>query len=106
MNRFWTFITDRRVLALIGLLALAAFLFLGARELQLALTWAAVALLVVALLWSGLWLRRRQLARRQARALERALDADAEQATRIRAKYIEAIETGDYDTLKDDVYAR
>jgi type VI secretion system protein ImpL len=81
MNRFWTFITDRRVLALIGLLALAAFLFLGARELQLALTWAAVALLVVALLWSGLWLRRRQLARRQARALERALDADAEQAT-------------------------
>lgn len=31
---------------------------------------------------------------------------EAEQATRIRAKYIEAIETGDYDTLKDDVYAR
>lgn len=32
--------------------------------------------------------------------------SEAEQATRIRSKYIEAIETGDYDTLKDDVYAR
>ncbi len=32
--------------------------------------------------------------------------SEAEQATRIRAKYIEAIEAGDYDTLKDDVYSR
>ena len=32
--------------------------------------------------------------------------SEAEQATRIRAKYIEAIEAGDYGTLKDDVYAR
>lgn len=31
---------------------------------------------------------------------------EAEQATRIRAKYIGAIESSDYDTLKDDVYAR
>lgn len=32
--------------------------------------------------------------------------SEAEQATRIRLSYLEAIESGDYDTLKDDVYSR
>lgn len=31
---------------------------------------------------------------------------EAEQATRIRMSYLEAIESGDYDELKDDVYSR
>ncbi len=32
--------------------------------------------------------------------------SEAEQATRIRLSYLEAIESGDYDELKDDVYSR
>lgn len=32
--------------------------------------------------------------------------SEAEQATRIRGKYIEALEAGEYDTLKDDVYTK
>lgn len=38
-------------------------------------------------------------------SLEIAL-SEAEQATRIRLSYLEAIESGDYDSLKDDVYSR
>lgn len=32
--------------------------------------------------------------------------SEAEQATRIRGKYIEALEAGDYEALKDDVYTK
>jgi hypothetical protein len=32
--------------------------------------------------------------------------SEAEQATRIRGQYIEALEAGDYDALKDDVYTK
>lgn len=81
MNRFWTFITDRRVLAFIGMLALAAFLFLGARELQLALGWAAGLFALAMLVWLASWWWRKRRDRRRAKALEEALDQDAEQAT-------------------------
>jgi type VI secretion system protein ImpL len=105
MNRFWYFLTDRRVLAVVGLLALAAFLFLGARELQLALKWA-VALLLLALLAAAVaWAVRRFMIRREARALQQALEQDAEQATlsvraqdrgqtqALRERMLEAIQT-------------
>lgn len=42
---------------------------------------------------------------RRRESLEISL-ADAEQATRIRSHYLEALEAGEYDQLKDDVYTK
>jgi type VI secretion system protein ImpL len=105
MTRLWYFLTDRRVLAVIGLLALAAFLFLGARELQLALKWAVALLLLMLLAAAVAWAVRRFMIRREARALQQALEHDAEQATlsiraqdrgqtqALRERMLEAIQT-------------
>lgn len=46
-----------------------------------------------------------EILKRRRESLEISL-TDAEQATRIRGQYIKAIESGDYITLNDDVYAR
>lgn len=87
MNRFWTLLLNRRVLALLGLAALAAFVLLGASALQLALMQAAVVLALVALVALLVWGLRRWQAARAARRLEQAIEDDAEQATlRIRAE--------------------
>ncbi|MBP9827210.1 helix-turn-helix domain-containing protein [Candidatus Saccharibacteria bacterium] len=43
--------------------------------------------------------------KRRRESLDIAL-SEAETATRVRGKYLEAIEAGDYDALKDDVYSR
>ena len=55
MNRFWNFLFDPRVLGLLGIAALAAFLLIGARELQLALIYAGMALALVLLVWALVW---------------------------------------------------
>lgn len=74
MNRIWTFLLNPRVLGVIGLAALAAFLFLGASALQVALVWAAVALGVFVLVWLAVWGVRKLKARRAAQALESVID--------------------------------
>jgi len=81
MNRFWNFLLDPRVLGLLGILALAAFLFIGARELQLALIYAGSALVALLLLFGIVWLVRKIRAVRAARRFEAAIEDDAEQAT-------------------------
>jgi type VI secretion system protein ImpL len=84
MNRFWNFLFNPRVLAVLGILALAAFLFIGARELQLALTYAGIALAVALLLFGIVWVVRKVRAVRAAKRLEAAIEDDAEQTLRIR----------------------
>jgi type VI secretion system protein ImpL len=74
MNRFWTFLIDVRVLSVLGLAALAAFLFLGADTLQIGLIYAAFALAVVLTIWLIVWVVRKLLARRAARGIEQAID--------------------------------
>jgi type VI secretion system protein ImpL len=74
MNRFWTFLMDVRVLSVLGLAALAAFLFLGAETLQIGLVYAALALAVVLTLWLIVWIARKLIARRAARGIEQAID--------------------------------
>jgi type VI secretion system protein ImpL len=74
MNRFWTFLMDVRVLSVLGLAALAAFLFLGADTLQIGLVYAGLALAVVLLVWLIVWIVRKLLARRAARGIEQAID--------------------------------
>ena len=77
MSRFWTFLLDVRVLSVVGLAALAAFLFLGASAMQLALVWAAVALGIFLLGWLIVWAVRKLIAWRAARRLEQAIDAQS-----------------------------
>lgn len=75
MNRLWTFLLNPRVLGVIGIAALAAFLFLGASALQVALVYAGIALGVLVLLWLLVWAVRKWRARRAAQALEAAIEA-------------------------------
>ncbi len=87
MTRFWTFLFDARVLGVLGLAALAAFLLIGARELEVALIYAGLALLLALALWLTVWGVRKWRAVKAAKALEQAIEDDAEQATlRIRAE--------------------
>ena len=78
MNRFWTFVMDVRVLSVLGLAALAAFLFLGADTLQIGLVYAGLALAMVLVIWLIVWTVRKLLARRAARGIEQAIDDPGE----------------------------
>ena len=82
MNRFFRLLLDIRVLSVLGLIALAAFLFLGADLLQLGLIYAAFALGVVVLIWLIVWGVRRVLAHRAAVRLEQDLDGNLADARR------------------------
>ena len=76
MNRFFRLLLDIRVLSVLGLIALAAFLFLGADLLQLGLIYAAIALGVLVVIWLIVWGARRVLAHRAAARLEQDLDGN------------------------------
>ncbi len=80
MQRFWTLLFDTRVIGVIGLAALAAFLFLGAKALEVALIYAAGVLGVLLLLWLLKWSWDRWSAYRASRQLEQAIDSDAQEA--------------------------
>ena len=74
LRRIWYFLTDTRNLTVIGFTALAAFFYLGAEVLELALVWAIGATLGCLLLWGSVWLVRRVLAKRNADRLARAME--------------------------------
>ncbi len=80
MQRLWTFLLDARTLVVIGLLALVAFLFLGADTLKVGLQWVVGLLLGLLVLWGVVWLIRRQRAKKASQQLEAAIDAEAERA--------------------------
>ncbi len=79
------FLFDLRVLSVLGLLALATFLFLGADVLRLGLTWAVLVLLLLLLGYGAVWGVHKALAVRAARRLEAGIDANAEAAQRAAA---------------------
>lgn len=102
MNRIWSFLLNPRVLGVLGLAALAVFLFLGASALQLALIWAVVALAALLLVAGIVWAVKRLRARRAAQALEAAIEqAPAADARRkdgadvgvLRDRLVEAVKT-------------
>jgi type VI secretion system protein ImpL len=76
MARLWQFLTDSRVLVVIGVAALAAFLFLGADTLQVAAIWAVIAGLGLLAAWGVFWLIRRQLRKRAAARLGASIAPD------------------------------
>lgn len=80
MKRFFLLLMDVRVLSVLGLAALAAFLFLGAGTLQIALVWAGVAIAAAVLVWFAVWVVRKLLNRRAAKKLEAAMNAENDKA--------------------------
>jgi type VI secretion system protein ImpL len=105
MNRIWTYLLDARVLGVLGLAALVAFLFLGASTLKLAAFYAVAALILVLLIWFTVWVVKKIRARRAARNLEAALEEDASkvqksagklnkaEANVLRGRLLEAVKT-------------
>src|SRR5207248_244806 len=85
MARLWQFLTDSRVLVVIGVATLAALLFLGADTLQVAAIWAVIAGLALLAGWGVFWLVRRQLHRRAAARLGDSLVPQEEGAARADA---------------------
>jgi type VI secretion system protein ImpL len=81
MQRFLNGLTHSRTLSIIGVLALAAVLFIAADTLQIDPIWAAAALGAVLVLWFLIWLVRRLLARRANRKLGDMLEQQAEKQT-------------------------
>jgi type VI secretion system protein ImpL len=73
MARLWQFLTDSRVLGVIGLAALAAFLFIGASTLRIAAIWAGAAVLVLLAVAGIAWGVRRHLRKRAAGQLADAV---------------------------------
>ena len=83
MQRFWSLLLDARTLTVLGVAALAAFLFLSADALKVGLFWAAVVLGIILATWGAIWLWRYWRDRRAAQALEQALDEQAGQALKV-----------------------
>ncbi|MFS2134834.1 type VI secretion system membrane subunit TssM [Duganella sp. Dugasp56] len=94
MRRIWYFLTDTRHLTIIGLIAMAAFFYLGAQVLELALIWALAATALMLLLAASIWLWRRLRARRESDKLGEAIGTQSgAEVKAIRDSMMKAIET-------------
>jgi type VI secretion system protein ImpL len=80
MQRIWSFLLDTRTLVVLGVLALAALLFLSADALKVGAVWAVAILATLLVVWFIIWAVRRWRAKRAADQLEAAMDAEAERA--------------------------
>jgi type VI secretion system protein VasG len=94
MRRIWYFLTDTRHLTIIGLTAMAAFFYLGAQVLELALIWALAATALMLLLTASIWLWRQLRARRESDKLGDAIGTQSgAEVKAIRDSMMKAIET-------------
>jgi type VI secretion system protein ImpL len=98
MARLWQFLTNRRVMAVIGIAALAGFLLLGAESLEVAAIWAVLAGLLLLAAWGIWWLVRSWLRKRAAARLSEAIVAEGDKPRRddaqvLRKGMLEAINT-------------
>ena len=82
MYQLRNFLTDSRFLSFLGVAAIAAFFFLGAKTLKVAMLWAAIASLVILLAWGGVWLYRRRKSRQASEAIGSMLEQQAEVASK------------------------
>ncbi len=78
MSRIRTLLTDSRFLSFVGIAAITAFFFLGAKTLKMALIWAAAASVAIILLWLVVWLVRRQRAKKAGEAISSLLETQDE----------------------------
>ncbi|RZI80838.1 MAG: type VI secretion system membrane subunit TssM [Rubrivivax sp.] len=86
MQRIWQFFLNPTVLVVIGMAALAGFLFLGADTLQVGLIWAAAVLGLIGLAWLVVWAVRRARSAKASSQLEQALQAEADKAVKSAGK--------------------
>ncbi|MFC5547633.1 type VI secretion system membrane subunit TssM [Massilia aerilata] len=98
MARLWQFLTNRRVMAVTGIAALAGLLFLGAESLEVAAIWAVLAGLLLLAAWGAWWLARSWWRKRAAARLSEAIVAQADNPKRddapvLRKGMLEAINT-------------
>lgn len=104
MNRFFRLLLDVRVLGVLGIGALAAFLFLGADALGVGLIYAGVLLGIGLFVWLLVWGVRRWLAHRAAHRLEQGIEGgpapgkgkgkdDEAEVQAVRERMQEAIKT-------------
>jgi len=101
MARIWKFLTDTRVLAVIGIAALAAILVIGAAVLGVGLLWGAIVGLMLLACWAIWWMLRRAWRARKARQLLAAmaeggagLEADGRgEVAVLRKNLLEAVST-------------
>lgn len=102
MRRLWQFLTDSRVMGIIGLAALAAIMFLGAESLQLGAVWVGAAALALLLGYGVFWGARYYYRKRAAGKLgasimpaaeEAAAAAGAGEVATLRKSMLEAITT-------------
>ena len=100
LRRIWHFLTDSRNLTILGFVALAVFLYLGAEVLEVALAWALALLLLAFLVWLGAWLWRRRRTRRDAQALGQAILNEAEIAAAQAASAASSTQQGDLDAVR------
>jgi type VI secretion system protein ImpL len=80
MQRIWTFLLHTRTLLVLGIVALAAMLFLSADALKVGAVWVVAILVTLLVVWFIIWAVRRWRAKRAADQLEAAMDAEAERA--------------------------
>lgn len=107
MQRFLNGLTHSRTLSIIGVIALAAVLFIAADTLQIDPIWPAIVLGAVLVLWFLIWLVRRLAARRANRKLGEMLEQQAEKqteatsaATPARHAELDALRTRLVDAVK------
>lgn len=82
MRNFWAFITESRQLAIIGLVLIGLFIFLGAEVAKVALVWAFFILGLVLLVALSLWGIRRYRAAKAGRDIGDMLEKQADRAVR------------------------
>jgi type VI secretion system protein ImpL len=97
MHRIWHFLTDTRVLIVIGFAALTAFLFLGADTIEVAATWVAILLGAAVVIWLSFWLYKRWRARRAAGKLGDMLE---QQADKTVAANTDSAQRGEVDVIR------
>jgi type VI secretion system protein ImpL len=102
MARLWKFLTDSRVLVVIGITACIGILFLSADTFELGAIWAVIGALVLLALWGSYWGLRQLLRRRAAARLTDslaangdagALDSGKSEVAVLRKNMLEAITT-------------
>lgn len=78
MSQIRSFLTDSRFLSFVGIAAVTAFFFLGAKTMKVALIWAGIASLIIVAVWVGVWFWRRQRARQAGEAIGSMLEQQAD----------------------------
>ncbi len=101
MSRIRSLLTDSRFLSFIGIVAVTAFFFLGAKTLKVAMLWAVIASTAILLAWAVVWLVRRQRARQAGEAIGSMLEQQGDAAQK-RAGVAGAAEI---ETLKQRMHA-